>query len=784
MTKRTAIPRSPLSPRDLEKSMQGPETVTFISPYRQIDPETGRKMPKSKNKRRLQKILRDVHEMGVPQTKIRFLRGRYEEEETGEEVTEAALMVRGLTFDQARELQTEYGQDSIIFKGEDGAVAMYGTDWVEASPSIGGGAYTRPRSEEELFSGSRSHTFNLDFRFGPDSPAVNWDPKKGPVTREQIEEATEAPAKKTGSRLQRRATRSAKIAAARWWREIGVGFTEKPFLWRPLMWRNAQFHPDPEPDPLSYADLPEFDVPEDLVGDDPAAEEAPAPVGQPTPAPDREPPELHKAGVDNVRKIMELATPEEIDYWANWYDVAHGEASELAENLGMPLDVVAGVIAALSPNLKWEVNIDAAENLLLNTPYYEKQVQSRELETQELKEKRQELLAPVLAKQEQEIAEIRDQRTEELNELKAQLGVKRNADLPKRRYDAIMNRASKAMSKVRKRYRPQVEAAAEEVNAEIAEVNAKYPFTGVPSYSSNIKKALSIIETGDPSAGLSGPKVTVFYQSMMDPANTRRDIVLDGHAINIYRGDYNAPLTDMASLSLAERKKIEEAYNQVAREYGLEPQEVQAITWSIWRQLKSGGSSRSAFKLRAMRVVHYSTTKGLTQLDPKHIGSGSLSRSERQDTRVPVTFFYMEGTEPEQLVVQKAKARYEADIPDRLLDLGEGVPDAVRQGFKEDGRGGMYQAIKDMGFFGFYNSASALPNAVLVFYPVKVEATPVSKDNPYATWWQKEQDKLPDAVEAQLRRGRSVQADRDVTQQEAEDLIVGPIEEDLRRDDG
>jgi len=766
--KHIAIPRSPMSPQDVQKWMSDQDTVTFISPYRQVDPETNQKMSLRKNKRRMQQLLRDIHEMGVKQSDIRFLRGRYTEEETGKEVAEGAVMVRGLSFAQAQDLRKKYGQDSIIFKSEDGATAMYGEDWVEASPSPGGQG-VQTSTGDDLTSGSRSHTFNLDFRFGPESPAVDWTPEKGPLTREQIEEAPPASAKAAARRTASRAQRLAAAAAVRWWRQVRVGRASsivKPFAWTVAEFgqRWAQFYSDPEPDPLAYDDAPDPQVPDDLVGDDPGAEEAPAPAGQEVRAPERDAPDLHKAGADNIRAILDLATPEEVDYWANWYDVAHEEASELADNLGMPLDVVAGVIAALSPNLRWEINIDAAENLLLNPEYYREQIANREEEASELKQRREEILAPIRAEMDTAIAEIRDQRTEELNELKAQLGVEKTSDLPKRRRDAIMNRASKSMEKVRKRYRPQLEDAAAEVNAEIAKVNAKYPFRGIPSYSSNIKKALRIIDTGNPNAGVSGPKVTVFYESMVDPQGTRRDIVLDGHAINIYRGEYNAPVTNMASLSLSERQQVEAAYNQVAREYGLQPQEVQAITWSVWRQVKPKPSqARKAKRKTAARVVHYSRQPGLTTLDPKMVGSNALSRRESQDTRVPVTFFYLEGTEPEQMVVQRSKARYEAEIPDNLLDLGQGAPQEVKEGFKQDGRGGMYQAMKDLGYFGFYNSKSALPNAVAVFYPVDVTETPFGKDNPHATDYQR-------VALVNPRR-----ASEEMSPERMEEIIVGPF---------
>lgn len=131
----------------------------------------------------------------------------------------------------------------------------------------------------------------------------------------------------------------------------------------------------------------------------------------------------------------------------------------------------------------------------------------------------------------------------------------------------------------------------------------------------------------------------------------------------------------------------------------------------------------------AQKLMHYSPKPGLTELDPARMGDSQLSRREREDMRVKVTFYYFEGTEPETLIRSTAKARYEAQLPEgaKLLDLAS-APDYVVQALREDGRGGMYLAIKNAGFFGFYNSESQLPNACAVFYKLPVTETDRNKD--------------------------------------------------------
>ena len=162
-------------------------------------------------------------------------------------------------------------------------------------------------------------------------------------------------------------------------------------------------------------------------------------------------------------------------------------------------------------------------------------------------------------------------------------------------------------------------------------------------------------------------------------------------------------------------------------------------------------------QLHAQKLVHYSTTPGLTALNPGYHGSGQLSRSERQDMRVPVTFFYFEGTQPESLLVSTSRARYTAELPPgaKLLDLAD-APDWVAQAWREDGRGGMYMAIKNNGFFGFFNSASALPNAVAVFHELPVVETEHDRQR----------------LVAQLESGQ-------LSDRQVEDAIVGPFEQEL-----
>lgn len=67
--------------------------------------------------------------------------------------------------------------------------------------------------------------------------------------------------------------------------------------------------------------------------------------------------------IDNILSIYNLATPEEIEHGVTWYSTAYCECLKIAEDLDLPIHIVVGVTAALSPNNKWDRNIDNARSL-------------------------------------------------------------------------------------------------------------------------------------------------------------------------------------------------------------------------------------------------------------------------------------------------------------------------------------------------------------------------------------------------------------------------------------
>lgn len=64
--------------------------------------------------------------------------------------------------------------------------------------------------------------------------------------------------------------------------------------------------------------------------------------------------------VENILACYALATQEEVQHGLEWYAIAQDEAQEIADDCKLPLHVVVGVIAALSPTNLWGQNVKDA----------------------------------------------------------------------------------------------------------------------------------------------------------------------------------------------------------------------------------------------------------------------------------------------------------------------------------------------------------------------------------------------------------------------------------------
>jgi hypothetical protein len=132
-------------------------------------------------------------------------------------------------------------------------------------------------------------------------------------------------------------------------------------------------------------------------------------------------------------------------------------------------------------------------------------------------------------------------------------------------------------------------------------------------------------------------------------------------------------------------------------------------------------------------LVHFSTTSNLKELDPMYQGSAGRHSPETKHGRPehPRVYFYEENTPTESVVTSGAKSKYIVKHPgsDKIHDIAkdaEGLQQQAKEQWIQKPTGSMQDAyfklLKDKGYMGFKNSASALPNVVALFHKTPVHA--------------------------------------------------------------
>lgn len=241
---------------------------------------------------------------------------------------------------------------------------------------------------------------------------------------------------------------------------------------------------------------------------------------------------LQPSSEENIRAVLDAADPETVESYRGWYRDAHDNAQALADRHGVPLETVVGVIAAISPNMPWLGNLRAADQILSDPERYEEMYRTRDRIMKPLRER--------LAKAK---AAVKD----------AEPGTEEHTA------------AQREAKYVEKALREQA-----------------YKYMKIPGgafYSENFYKAKDIIDGVAPAIG---PKVGVFFRSIMDPESMADTPTIDGHMANLYRGE-KASLSKLRTLNEPERKEIVEAFRRVAPEYDMSPQEAHAVAWVVWR---------------------------------------------------------------------------------------------------------------------------------------------------------------------------------------------------------
>ncbi len=103
----------------------------------------------------------------------------------------------------------------------------------------------------------------------------------------------------------------------------------------------------------------------------------------------------------------------------------------------------------------------------------------------------------------------------------------------------------------------------------------------VSTYGQFVNKARRIFEGEDIPAVLNGPKITAFYHNISNPWASDT-VTCDRHAFKVARG-----IKKGGSVAITPRqmKDTQEAYKEAASIVGLRPNQLQAITWTVYKRI-------------------------------------------------------------------------------------------------------------------------------------------------------------------------------------------------------
>jgi len=71
-----------------------------------------------------------------------------------------------------------------------------------------------------------------------------------------------------------------------------------------------------------------------------------------------------KLAVKNIRAMRRKAKPADVAHGIAWYAEAYEQCRVIADRYDLPIYIVVGVVAALSPNNRWSINVTNADDLI------------------------------------------------------------------------------------------------------------------------------------------------------------------------------------------------------------------------------------------------------------------------------------------------------------------------------------------------------------------------------------------------------------------------------------
>ena len=354
---------------------------------------------------------------------------------------------------------------------------------------------------------------------------------------------------------------------------------------------------------------------------------------------------------DNLLDMYDRIPPEIREMSKEWYVGANKLANEFSERYNKPVEAVAGVMAALSPQKDWYMNASLAERVIDIH-------QNPGTFTTEMGETASRIFAD--AKYQGDLAEVKAKPFEDLN-------TRQKAMFIRTKDEAHNERGHRTVG-----------PSGDLLDFATTQSGAKKK-TGWGSLS-EISKAVSVLE--DPSVEniskqMGGMhKVRNFYNNIVDPMSDAGDVTIDTHAVaagllSPYSGASSPVVHNFGGVGSSSSAITgaqgtygihADAYRKAAKEAGVLPREMQSITWEGVRGLfpavfKTKGNAEavsnlwSAYKngdvpLQAVRDAIYDMAGGID--NPTWLSSSGAKEGARS------TFKESGSVDPELLALLAA----------------------------------------------------------------------------------------------------------------------------------
>lgn len=296
----------------------------------------------------------------------------------------------------------------------------------------------------------------------------------------------------------------------------------------------------------------------------------------------------------NVTNIYRDAPPATVQKGREWYPKAHDEAVAVGRAVGGTTAHGAGIVAAISPSMPWELNIPAAHQMA--SPH-----------------------------------DVPDHALHQMHE----------ANETQKTYASIIEHHERAAAQAAgmprgKRIKGAAPAALYEAHAAArdAHLHVRSFLTGTPlnnQSTDNILKAHAIRQGAAPESVLPmRQKTGHFYRNVNDPSD-KEPVTVDTHAHDAARMS-KLPFTTTRGLSSVGRyNHFADAYRNAAPRVGAElPHEVQATVWQHWKDNYGNDTSNAG-------GIAKTGGRGFEHLEPEAVGKQRTSQEYEMAARARAT---------------------------------------------------------------------------------------------------------------------------------------------------